>query len=266
MKNRLFIPKISPNDHLQNITDFFGQVAYAPADIPENLKFVFLCFTNRSGSNYLAELLASGQVLPMAGENLNFDTVIDHARQKFLRSFQEYFSFLVRHTQENGVVCIKIAPAHIELLGQSGIFDQIISRSRFILIERSDKLAQAISHLIAFQTGRFMSTMSGLEQNKKPDFDREKLDEIISNIANEYRDFSLFFARNGILPAHVIYEQMVADPAKSMSFVGSVLGLPGLEIKPDKMRLDRQAGSLNAEWREKYLQHDIAEMNAEPIS
>ncbi len=256
MKNRLFIPSISPNDHLQNIAEYFGEVAYAPADIPEHVRFVFLCFTNRSGSNYLAELLASGQRLPLAGENLNFDTVLDHARQKFLRSFQEYFAFLVRHTQENGVVCMKIAPAHIELLGQSGILDQIINRSRFILIERSDKLAQAISHLIAFQTGRFMSTMSGSEAQKEPVFDAEKLDDIIFNITNEYRDFALFFARNGIVPAQVIYEQMVADPAKTLAFVGSVIGFPDLEIKPGQMRLDRQAGRLNEEWRQKYLQLD----------
>jgi trehalose 2-sulfotransferase len=258
----IFFPKIPINDHLTNINQYFGQVAYGPAVIPDDVKFIFLCFTNRSGSNYMAELLASDKRLPLAGENLNFDTVIDHARQKSFKSFQEYFTFLVRHTKQNNVVSIKISPAHIELLGQSGILHQILNRSQFILIERSDKLAQAISHLIAFQTGKFMSTMSDAKEKVDPVFNRKLLDEILSNIAAEYRDFSLFFGRNGIVPAHVIYEQMARDPVGTLSFVGKLIGVPGLEIKPDNVRLDKQAGQLNAEWRQKYLQCTDVDLNA----
>lgn len=253
---KAFFPKIPINDHLTNITQFFGQVANAPAIIPDDAKFIFLCFTNRSGSNYMAELLASDKRLPPARENLNFDTVIDHARQNFLKSIQAYFSYLVNLTKKNGFVCIKTAPSHIELLGNSGILDQIVDRSRFVLIERSDKLAQAISHSIAFQTGKFMSTMNEPNRKVEPTFNREQLDKIISNIADEYRDFSLFFGRNGIVPAQVVYEQMVRDPVQTLAFVGDMIGVPGLTIKPENVRLDRQAGHLNAEWRQKYLLGD----------
>jgi trehalose 2-sulfotransferase len=259
--NKLFIPAVSPNDHLDYVMNFFGKIAYAPVDIPGHLKFIFVCYTNRSGSNYLAELLASDQRLPRAGENLNFDTVIGHSREKLLKSFQEYFSYLVNLTKKNGFVCIKVAPSHIELLGKSGILDQIIDRSRFIVIERGDKLAQAISHLIAFQTGKFMSTMNDAKEKVEPVFNHELLNKIISNIANEYRDFSLFFGRNGIVPAHVIYEQMARDPVGTLSFVGQMIDVPSLEIKPDNVRLDKQGGQLNAEWRQKYLQRDTAELN-----
>lgn len=257
IKKRNFFPKIPINDHLTNVAQYFGQVARAPAYIPDDVKFIFLCFTNRSGSNFMAELLASDKRLPLAGENLNFDTVIEHARQKSFKSFQQYFSFLVWYTKENNTVSIKISPSHIELLGESGILDQILDRSRFVLIERSDKLAQAISHLIAFQTGKFMSTMDVQQARAAPVFDREKLNEIIATITDEYRDFSLFFARNGIVPAQVIYEQMVRNPVQTLAFVSDMIGVPGLEIKPETVRLERQAGRLNAEWRQKYLQEEI---------
>ncbi|MDD2878430.1 MAG: Stf0 family sulfotransferase [Acidiphilium sp.] len=253
LARKIFFPKTPINDHLTNIAQYFGHVRYAPALIPDEVKFIFLCYTNRSGSNLLAEILASNKRLPLAGENLNFDTVIEHAQRKSFQSFQQYFTFLVRHTKENDTVAIKISPAHIELLGKSGILDQIISRSHFILIERGDKLAQAISHLIAFQTGKFMSTMDAQQAQAEPVFDREKLDTIIATIADEYRDFNLFFGWNGIVPAQVVYEQMVHNPSQTLAFVSDMIGVPDLEIKPHSVRLGRQAGRLNEEWRQKYL-------------
>lgn len=253
MKPPVYCPEIADNEHLQKISGYFGGLERRPAEIPSDITFIFICFTNRSGSNYLAELLTSDQTLPEAGENLNFDTVIAHAREKNLPSFQGYMSFLVRRTQRNGFVTIKVAPGHLELLARTGILDQIIACSRFIVIERSDKLAQAISHLIAFQTGTFMSTMDA--GGTIPVFDHGQLDVIIGNIAAEYRDFNLFFARNGLVPLHVIYEQLVDAPAQILNFLGKRLGIEGLRVDPEHLRLDRQAGRLNEQWREMYLQN-----------
>jgi trehalose 2-sulfotransferase len=261
LKNELFIPTISPNDHLKNVIDFFGEVAHAPANIPAAVKFVFICYTNRSGSNYLAELLASDQFLPRAGENLNSETIINHARQKSFKSFQEYFSFLVNHTKKNNFVTLKIAPVHLELLGKSGILDQIIDRSQFVVIERSDKLAQAISHLIAFQTGKFTSIMNGPSEKIEPKFNRDQLDRIITDIANSYYHFNVFFAHNGIAPAHVIYEQMAEDPVRTLSFVSSMIDTPELNVDPKRVRLERQTGRLNEEWRQQYMQSNVPELN-----
>ena len=94
------------------------------------------------------------------------------------------------------------------------------------MIERADKLAQAISHLIAFQTGKFTSAMNDPAPSAPPAFDRQKIDEILTSIADEYRHFSLFFGRNGISPAHVIYEQLVHDPATVISYIGKTLRTP----------------------------------------
>ena len=247
---KLFIPQVHDNEHLLRIGEFFGNIAYRPADIPADVKFIFLCFTNRSGSNYLAELLASSQHLPLAGENLNFNTVIVHARQKSLPSFQDYFSFLVRLTAGHGVVFLKVAPSHLEVLGRSGILDQVIHRSRFVVIERADKLAQAISHLIAFQTGRFTSTVQNSAETAEPHFNREALERIINRNANEYRDFSLFFGHNGIVQAQVIYEQLVHDPASVLAYVGDMLGVeifqstfPPSKLPSRPMRLTPNGGS-----------------------
>lgn len=222
--------------------------------LPDHARFVFLCFTNRCGSNYTAELLASGRRFPRAGENLNADTVIDHAKQNNFVSFQEYFSFLADHTMKHDIISIKVAPAHLELLWKSGILARIIGRSQFILIERNDKLAQAISHLIAFQTGKFMSTANVPESKNQPVFDRDTLNKIIATIINEYRDFNLFFARNGLIPVRIIYEQLVRHPVEVLSMACESIGFPDLQINPGNATLSKQADQLNAEWRRKYLE------------
>ncbi|MBU6449501.1 MAG: hypothetical protein KGQ26_07745, partial [Rhodospirillales bacterium] len=155
----LYYPKVTPNDHLDALQKHFGKLDAGTLDIPDNVSFLLLGFTNRSGSNYLAELIASDGRIANAGENLNFDTVLEHSIKRGFKSLHEYFKFLVQHTSFNNIVSIKVAPAHLEVLAVAGIFDKIIDRCKFVVIERNDKLSQAISHAIAFQTGRFMSTM-----------------------------------------------------------------------------------------------------------
>lgn len=65
--------------HRAAITGLFAPDAPAVAPDPA-LRFVFLCFTNRCGSNYLAELLASTGALNPAEEVFNGDTIAEHVR------------------------------------------------------------------------------------------------------------------------------------------------------------------------------------------
>ena len=253
MENKLFIPNVSGNGHLKELTKFFGELTQGPAIIPASTKFVFICFTNRSGPNYLAELLASDQQIGLADETLNADAIIKSSKKKGFKSLQEYFGFLAQKIAKNNYVVIKIAPYQIEMLGKAGILDQVIDHSHFVVIERSDKLAQAISHHIAFQTKKFKSIHKGTGAVIAPEFNRERIDGITTNISNMYRNFNLFFSRNGIVPISVNYEQMIAHPKFTLSFIGSRIGLPDLKFSRKRIRLERQAGPLNQEWREKYL-------------
>ncbi|MDE8346268.1 MAG: Stf0 family sulfotransferase [Acidocella sp.] len=253
----LYIPEVVSNEHLDKITAYFGSLENRPADISPDLRFIFICFTNRCGSNYLAEILSSDGKLPEAGENLNFDTVIEHAQRRNLRSFHDYISFLVRQTARNGLVMVKAASTHIELLARAGILDQIISRSRFVVIERGDKLGQAISHGIAFQTGKFMSTTPDAVAARTLSFNADELTTIIEDICESYKQFSLFFSRNGIVPAYVYYEHLVADTESVIKYLGQYLDISDLTINGAKLTLEKQANSTNDDWREQYLRQSL---------
>ncbi len=253
----LYIPQVRQNPHLQAIVEHFGTLEQKPTDIADDLEFVFIGFTNRCGSNYVAELLASDGRLPIGGEHLNFDAVVDNSKKHSLRSFQEYFSFLMRQTVHKKRAVIKVAPPHIELMVQSGILMQVFDRSRFVLVERSDKLDQAISHVIAFQTGKFTSKMTGYE-GQEAKFDASIVSRVINGIAEDYRFFSSFFGLNGIKLAHVIYEQVVQDPQRAVTYIGNIIGLPDLQVMKEKLSLERQANALNTEWRRMYLANPVS--------
>ena len=59
--------------------------------------------------------------------------------------------------------------------------------------------------------------------------------------------------RNGIVPLHVTYERLIADPDGEAAFLVRELGLPDFVIERTTVRLERQSGRVNEEWRRRYL-------------
>lgn len=248
---RISAPTLVKNEHLAKLTELFGPFERSPrARIPNDISFVFVCFTNRSGSNFLSALLSSSGQFNRAGEILNWPGIKSIAERQSLVSFQEVFASLARRFQKRGVFFVKAALPHLDLLVRSGVLDHIIERSRFILTERGDKLGQAISFAIANATGSFTSE---IEPVSAAVYSREIIERCVAILAAASRDFTSFFGRNGIVPTHVFYERLIADPEGETMQVARELGLPDFSVDLKKVRLTKQAGAINAEWRERYL-------------
>src|ERR1700761_8861368 len=141
-------------NEIQRVTRLDGKIDLAKFD---NTTFVFICFTNRCGSNFVAEAVASDGRLNVGEEFLNYDEVIRVVKNQNLSTIQEYFSGVSLHNRKTSYFVSKVGIAHLNILHVSGIMADIVGRSKFIFIERSDKLDQAISHLIAEQTGIWAS-------------------------------------------------------------------------------------------------------------
>lgn len=249
----VFYPRLKRNGHMEVLQRHFGRIDRVPADVPAELKFVFLCYTNRCGSNFLADLLVSTRRFRRAGEFLNDATVVPQATEHGHRSLQEYFSWHVRRraTGRNIVAC-KLAIPHLEMLGESGILDQILNQSHFIFLTREDTLGQAISLEIARQTGMWSSKLSTSPSGQSPRYDAMRVRKGIASICRHNRQFEDFFAANRIDPVRITYERLVVEPEPYLSEVGRAVGLAGLKIDPTRLVYQRQSGPLNAEWRARY--------------
>lgn len=233
-----------------------GRVLIADVDFSEiePLEKYFLCFTNRSGSNYLAELLASTGTFNLAGEIFNCDTVIKRTNQSNYLSFDEYVCETIKARTSMRFIA-KVGISQLEFLQNIGLLDSIFSNAKYILIERSDKVSQAISREIAFQTKEWRSFKN---QNKNPtgvNFVASDIDYRIKKIIDNYTSFDKFFVSRDVVPAHVNYESLEIEPELTTTLTLQKLGLKKSAIDPRKVRLKKQRNELNEEFHRKYLAH-----------
>ena len=234
--------------------------------IPAETRLLFLCFTNRSGSNYLGNVLAAAGLTHNAEEYFNADLVIDTCASHRLASFQHYFSHVVRTGSRHGTFLAKVAAEHLVLLVQSGILDQLLSQSHFIVIERSDKLAQAISLSIAEQTQQWAWYLPSVIPESELSYSAHRIAELIDVITEQEVATWRFFGLNGIVPLTINYESLIEHPQATVDRIADQVGLPRAVIDPSRIELRKQATALNELWRELFLRGDADHRAAPPTS
>lgn len=242
-----------PNGHRDLINAHFGSASADLSAIPPATRFVFICFTNRCGSHFLADGLTSSGILNYAGEMFNAETIIADSRKQGLADLGQYVGFLVGANARNGFLVAKISVTQLAVLAQAGILDHIASRVSYIVLEREDKLGQAISYALALRTGRWTSEHESTIAAKNVEFSRDLIESFIRGVIAEIELFQVFFGLNGITPLHISYEMLDAMPAVMIPWIGERLGLRGLRFVPAAIRFKRQSDETNWIWREKFL-------------
>ena len=161
-------------------------------------RVLFICFTNRSGSTYLAEVIASSGITNMAPELLNYDVVLNEQRVHGYRSLREYLSRQLTTVGAKRTFALKLGVSQIALLQRAGILEELGQVAKFLLVDRSDLLGQAISLQIAVQTGQWNSEMSSRISTDMLKFDKAAIEQVMRGITAQQRLFRLFFGVNGI--------------------------------------------------------------------
>jgi LPS sulfotransferase NodH len=213
------VPALMTHAPSPNRDEIAGRIAIGLgtlADLSLVHRFVFLCFTNRSGSAYLGDILSStGYFLP-AGESFNAVEVLAACQERGLRSFNEYFSYIVRRDTRSNTYIVKVAPEQILLLIHSGILDQIIDRSAFLFLRRADELAQAVSQAIAEQNNHWTWDLPKSVPDDKLVYSSKRISELLYFISYSNQCFEQFFSYNGIVPINVEYERVISQPQQEL--------------------------------------------------
>lgn len=244
------VPTTPDNIHLLTARAIFPRLEVAPAAVAGIERMILLCFTNRSGSWLLADLLRTSGMVGVAGEALNGDEMARAADRGRLRDFSAFVAHEIAGRAVQGAVLLKCGLLHLELMGRSGLLDVLGERVRFVHIERVDRLGQAISWVIAEQTGQWRS---GGVAAGEPAYSFAAIAAAMERFAEDNRRFDHFFGRNGLVPRHVTYEALVAAPE---AVAGAVVeGM--FEVAPrfdmGQVMFSRQAGARNAAWRARFL-------------
>lgn len=250
------LPASFANPHRERLVEAFGPLRPDPKFKPPDIDFLFILFTNRCGSNFLAHALASTGSFNEAGEFFNADTVLSHASANDLPSLPAYFCFVSNMVAHGQRMTAKLGIEHVAILAEAGILDAILGRSRFILIERRDKLAQGISRVVASQNLQWTSEQAKAIPNSRLVYSRSRIDEEIQRVDAGNGLLYRFLATARAAPRHFSYEALVTRTQSHLDEVAAWLDLQPLQFDPGRVRISPQSSPLKEVWRRRYLAGD----------
>ena len=206
-----------------------------------------LAFTNRSGSNLLADYLRQTGLLRGFGEGLNWDHIERDIARAPTASFPDYITQLAGPPGGTQSWGIKASWDQIVMLQRARI-PAMFSGVRIIHTVREDIVGQAISHWIAHQTNRWTSAHQ--ETGVVPWFSLEGIEPILMDITRSNTLIKLVSAALGA-PRHVVvYERLQDDPLGEVQRLGEAMDLDLGDWRPAAPRIARQRDETNAEFRE----------------
>lgn len=233
--------------HEINIRALFPGAFAWPGTEPLFAKPLYLlAFTNRSGSNLLADYLRQTRAFRGFGEALNWDTVKRSLDQDKVSSFPDYVTRLAGPVNEPGRWGIKASWEQIIMLKRANIFSMFPS-VQVIHSVREDTVGQAVSHWIAHQTNQWTSVQQG--SGVTPEYAGDRIEHIVMDIIRS-NCFIDLICRALDLPRQVVrYERLQADPADEISRLASALSIDLEGWQPGIPRISRQRGDTNAAFR-----------------
>ena len=210
-----------------------------------------LAFTNRSGSNLLADYLRQTRKFRGFGEGLNWDEIRASFGRSPVESFPDYIEQLAGPPGTHKTWGIKASWSQIILLKRANILS-MFSGVRIIHSIRQDLLGQAVSHWIAYQTNQWTSNqkVSGIV----PEFSVDRIEQILMDIvrSNSYIDL---LSRALDIPRYVVvYEELQDDPEGEIKRLAQAFGVDLHGWTSAEPRISRQRNNVNREFRDLCLQ------------
>ena len=202
----------------------------------------------RSGSHYLARLLReTGQ----AGVPLEYFHRAHWKRwAKRCDQYNPLAAFRVLcqlRTTSNGVFGVKFHWKQFQMACKLRLEDEFKSAT-FVQITRDDLLGQAISLVIASQTGAWVH---GHEPQRQPEYSLPAIQNAMDLLISERGQWDRFFALTEIEPLRISYEGLSAHPDATMQLVCQHIGVEWHPVEP--MAPSVQRTSRNDDWRERFL-------------
>ncbi len=228
-------------------------------------KCYFICFTVRSGSTLLCQLLTDTGLAGAPKEHFYHNI---SAAQPQGDEIADYGAFLARtlaaDTTANGVFGSKIgggywkdflrrlrSRADLAALPARAALDAVFPDLRYLHLTRRNKARQAVSHWLAIQSGRW--TSDDAPSAAKPSYNFAAIDMLLQEIIFREAVWAEYFASNGIRPFVITYEDFAQAPSAAVKDI-----LDFLEIdRPANFLLQvprsaKVGGALAEEWTQRF--------------
>lgn len=211
-----------------------------------------ICTVMRSGSTWLAELLAGTGVLGFPAEyfSTEFQQQIRDAAYPTDRRAQAEL-ILRDGATPNGIYGFKIFPVNLESVSRYFNWIEVFPNLRFIHLRRRDVLGQALSRVRAVQTRRWRSTH---QEQHAARYDGAAILEALRFTASQDARWEVFFARNGIEPLRLVYEDALQAAGATIAAVADLVGFAWRPTgEAGEVGVEVQRDALTQEWRSRFL-------------
>ena len=120
---------------------------------------VLVCFINRSGSNFLMEILGNDTQFHVGEEIFDSRFTIAACKDLDIQRYDEYLVQLFAHANSaKKTLCAKVSWDQLYLLTKIGFIGKVLTNVKFVLVYRQDVIDQAISYFIAQTTGTWKTS------------------------------------------------------------------------------------------------------------
>ncbi|MCV6592619.1 MAG: Stf0 family sulfotransferase [Silicimonas sp.] len=224
--------------HRQGFLEVFGHPLIVDPDLRFDRDLIILAFSNRSGSNHLAEMISGGPQIYGFREDLNREQVSFRARTHGVATLSEDLRFIEQHQAKPGAAFgIKASAEQIRLIYQTGM-QRCFRRCRIIRSRRRDRIAQAVSLFVAQRTRQWSSQMQA--RDACLDYDLPALRRRLDSIQNMESALDLVLSTLDQPVCDIYYEDLCDTPAAVLAELSGFLGFP-LERPKDRPRLQKQS-------------------------
>ena len=139
--------------------------------------------------------------------------MIEYSEQTSISTFQQYVEALYEEFRSpSNIFFTKGSLEQISWLKRSGVIGVAFSTYHYLRVTRRDLVAQAVSLVIAEQTGRWTSLHKPVDRILS--YDHEKITATISYLAKITSDTDVYFSLLGVNPEYFVYEEVLADLAQ----------------------------------------------------
>jgi LPS sulfotransferase NodH len=210
-----------------------------------------ICTTPRSGSTYLCDLLRATGKLGKPHEFFSAWMMQRLGRPHRYGPVAEHLELIRTHgCTANGIFGSKVFRYNLGVLSPAKVL-AAMGNPAILFLERMDLVGQAISFSRSAVTRAFRA---GEADARTPEYDPVLIRGYLELLIRENAAWRLWFARQGITPLLVTYEDLVANPQRVIDGIALKLGVAGpVAIHPAALKVRIQRDELNAQWRERFL-------------
>jgi len=234
---------------------FDGAVRYGERGPIFEMPLAILLFSNRSGSNLLAEHLTNSGRFAGFQEILNHDFVGSVVARHRMPTFPAYVEAIARDNCGDGAIFgVKSSTDQLAMLLRWNI-PGMFSEFKVINIERADLVRQAVSMSIAMQTG---SWSSDTEPAREPHYDFEQIAIYFEFFAGDLTGRRAFIDLLGADSRTFRYGEVVTNPLGVVKECCRLFGVEPPGELPLEPRIRKQGNERNREFAARFRREAVA--------